>query len=128
MPTIQINTEELLNAASQMPPAELDQFVEALLTLRRQSESHRLSAKESELLLKINDGLSPADAKRMKQLIAKRQAYAISEDEMQELIRLTDETERLNVERLKHLIELARLRNVTPDALMDELGVKPATL
>lgn len=128
MPTIQIDSEQLLNAALRLPPAELDQFVEKLLLLRRQSEAPRLSARESELLVKINQGLPPADAKRMKKLIAKRQSYTIAEDELQELIRLTDEAERLNVERVKHLIELAQLRNVTLDELMDKLGVRPAAL
>ncbi|MDQ3257719.1 MAG: hypothetical protein M3R15_28170 [Acidobacteriota bacterium] len=64
----------------------------------------------------------------MKQLIAKRQSYTIAEDELQELIRLTDEAERLNVERVKHLIELAQLRNVTLDELMNKLGIRPAAL
>lgn len=128
MPTIQIDTEALLHAALQLAPAELDRFVDKLQSLRRQSEVPSLSARESELLIKINQGLSPADAKRMKQLIAKRQSYTIAEDELQELIRLTDEAERLNVERVKHLIELAQLRNVTLDELMNKLGIRPAAL
>jgi len=62
----------------------------------------------------------------MKELIAKRQSYTITEDELQELIRLTDESERLNVERMKHLLELAHLRGVTLDEVMEQLGIKPA--
>ncbi|MGH9751484.1 MAG: hypothetical protein ACREA2_01765 [Blastocatellia bacterium] len=102
MPTIEIEPEQLLNAASQMPEEELQR------------------------LIKINQGLAPADARRMKELIAKRQSYTITEDELQELIRLTDESERLNVERIKRLLELAHLRGVTLDEVMEQLGIKPA--
>ncbi|MDQ3257718.1 MAG: hypothetical protein M3R15_28165 [Acidobacteriota bacterium] len=59
MPTIQIDTEALLHAALQLAPAELDRFVDKLQSLRRQSEVPSLSARESELLIKINQGLSP---------------------------------------------------------------------
>jgi hypothetical protein len=83
-----------------------------------------LSERESELLIKINQGLSPADAKRMKELIAKPQSYTITESEPQELIRLTDEYERLNVERIKHLHEFAHLQGVTLDEAMKQLGIE----
>jgi hypothetical protein len=125
MPTIQIETEQLLNAALQMPQEEFEQFLAKLLSIKARERAPVLSERESELLLKINEGLSPTDAKRMKDMIAKRQSYTITEAELQELIRLTDEAERLNVERLKHLIELAHLRNVTLDQLMDQLGLRP---
>lgn len=128
MPTIQIETEQLLNAALQMPQNELEQFITRLFVLKARERVPALSERESELLLQINQGLPPDDAKRMKELIAKRQSYTITEDELQELIRITDEAERLNVERLKHLIELAQLRNVTLDELMDQLGIRPAVI
>ncbi len=50
-----------------------------------------------------------------------------TEGELQELIRLTDESERLNVERIKHLLELAHLRSITLDEVMEQLAIKPAT-
>lgn len=128
MPTIQIEPEQLLNAALQMPEDELKQFVSKLFALKARERVPVLSEHESDLLVKINQGLSPDEASRMKELIAKRQAYTITEDELQELIRITDEAERLNVERVKYLIELAHLRNVTLDELMDQLGIRPAAL
>ena len=125
MPTIQIETEQLLNAALQMPRPELEQFVARLFALKTRQETPGWSEKEAELLLKINQGLPAATAKRMKALIAKRDARTITDEELQELIGITDEAERLNVERVKHLIELAALRNVTLDELMDQLGLRP---
>jgi hypothetical protein len=126
MPTIEIETEQLLKAALQMSEEELQRFVTRLFTIKARQKTSTLSERESELLIKINQGLEPADARRMKELIAKRQSYTITEDELQELIRLTDESERLNVERIKHLLELARLRGVTLDEVMEQLGIKPA--
>lgn len=128
MPTIQIETEQLLNAALQMSEEELKQFVAKLFALKARERVPALSEQESKLMLQINQGLSSADARRRKELIAKRESYTISEDELQELIRLTDEAERLNVERVKHLIELSHLRNVPLEELMKQLGIKPAAL
>jgi len=126
MPTAQIETDQLLNAALRMPEEEFQQFVTKLFTLKARERVLTLSQRESELLTNINQGLRPADAKQMKELIAKRQSYTIKQDELQELIRLTDEAERLNVERLKHLLELAHLRGVTLDEVMGQLGIRPA--
>ncbi|MEK7833839.1 MAG: STAS/SEC14 domain-containing protein [Acidobacteriota bacterium] len=132
MPTIQIEADlspdQLLSAARQLPNREFDQLVGWMLGLRAERIAPVLPAKESDLLKQINLGLPPADAGKMKALIAKRQSYAITEDELQELIRLTDESERLNVERLKRLLELAHLRGVTLDEVMAQLGIKPAAL
>jgi hypothetical protein len=129
MPTIHIETDQLIEAALQMPREEFDQFVLKLRTLKARQETPGLSERETELLKAINQQCLPPDAaKRMRELIAKRQSYTISEEELQELIRITDESERLNVERVKHLIELADLRNVSLDELMDTLGLRPAPI
>ena len=127
MPTIQIeahlSSEQLLNAARQMPRREFNRFVEDVLRLRAQHARGKLSVAESELVQQINQDLSPAQARRRKTLAAKRHAHTITETELQELIGLNDEAERLNVERVKHLIELAALRNVTLDTVMEQLGL-----
>ena len=125
MPTIEIETNQLLEAASQMPREEMERFVARLFVLKARQETPALPERESELLTQINRGLIPAMGERMNKLIAKRQSGTISEDEVRELISITDEAERLNVERVKHLIELAALRNVTLDELMDQLGIRP---
>lgn len=128
MPTMQIDTEQLMNAVLQMPQSELEEFVRKLFTLKARENTPALNERESELLLRINTGLQPDEANRMKELIAKRQSYTITESELQELINITNEAERLNVERLKYLIELSQLRDVSLDDLMDQLGIRPAHL
>jgi hypothetical protein len=128
MPVTQIEPDQLLNAALQMPEEDFQRFVKKLFTLKAQARVPSWPPREMELMSKINLGLSPADARRMRTLIAKRQSYLIQDEELQELVRLTDEAERLNVERLKHLLELAYLRGVTLDEVMEQLGIRPATL
>lgn len=125
MPTIQIDSEQLLNAALQMSREELEQFVARLFTLKARQETPGLSERETELLLKINQGLPPNMQQRLNELIDKRQSYTITQDELQELIKLTDRVEIFDVERLKHLIELAHLRGVTLDEVIKKLGIKP---
>ncbi len=125
MPTIQIDTEQLLNAALQMPQSELEQFVARLFALKARERTSVLSERESELFLQINRGLPAPMRKRLNELIEKRQSYTISEDELQELRRLTDQIEKSDAERLKCLIELAALRNVSLDTLIQQLGLMP---
>ena len=125
MPTIQIETEQLLNAALQMPRPELERFITKLYALKAREEVPNLSAAETQLLLKINQDLAPAARARMNELIERRQAHLITPAELDELIQLTDQAEAIGVERLKCLIELAALRNTTLDDLMQQLGIKP---
>lgn len=125
MPTIHIEPEQLLDAASQMPRPELEQFVRKLFALKAREETPSLSERESELLLAINQGLPAPTRKRLNGLIKKRQSYTITQAELQELCQLTDQIEKSDAERLKHLIELAHLRQVPLDDLIQQLGLKP---
>ena len=126
MSNLQIEHDQLLNAALQMSRPELERFVAKLFALKAREETPNLSEAETRLLLKINQDLPSAARKRMNELIDKRQAHLISPAELEELIQLTDQSEAIGVERLRCLMELARLRNVTLDELMRQLGIKPA--
>ena len=125
MPTIQIETEQLLNAALQMPEPEFQRFVNRLFTLKAGARVPTLSERESELLTKINQGLPSELQERLNELIQKRRAETISAKELRELKKLTDEVERLDAGRLELLIELAAMRNVSLRKLIKQLGLKP---
>ena len=64
MPVVQLQTdvssEQLLQAVAQLPQSEWEYFVAQVLTLRPPHAEQRLSQTESELLLKINQGI-PAE-------------------------------------------------------------------
>ncbi len=129
MPTIQIeanlSSEQLLNAARQMPRPEFNRFVEDVLRVRANHERGNLSVAESELLAQINQPV-PADMqRRYDELLARRDARTLSTDEQQELLRLTDQVELLEAERMKRLIELAQLRQVSLDEVFQQLGLPP---
>lgn len=125
MPTIQIAADQLLEAARQLPPPEFNQLVDRLLAWRGQlmNAAPRLSAAETELLLKINQGFAPAPQQRYDELLEKRDARTLTPAEYQELLALTDQVEAFNVERVKALADLARLRQVSLPEVMRQLGL-----
>lgn len=125
MPTIQIETDELLKAALQLPQVELEQFVGRLLSLKARERAPVLSEREAELLGKIYQGLPAGLQQRLNVLIKKRQASTITPDELQELIELTNQVELFDAARLELLSELAHLRNVPLRQLIKQLGLKP---
>ncbi len=125
MPTIDIDTEQLFRAASQLPRAELQQFVTRLLALRLPPDVPRLVDNEAEVLLKVNEALPPVIQQRLDELIAKRQTQSLTPAEHQELIHLTEQSEQLDANRLQHLLALAALRQVSLDEVMQQLGIRP---
>lgn len=125
MATIQIGSDELLQAALRLPQVELEQFVSRLFTLKARESASVLSVREAELLTEIYRGLPGATQSRLNELIQKRQACAITESELQELDALTDQVELFDAARLERLIELAHLRNVPLQQLIQQLGLKP---
>ncbi|MDF5727649.1 MAG: STAS/SEC14 domain-containing protein [Rhizonema sp. PD38] len=129
MPVIQVeaqvSAEQLLKAVEQMQEQEFEAFVTQVLLLRAQREAPRLSSSESQLLLKINQGLDDQLQDRFNQLIAKRQALTITDAELEELIQLTDRIEQLDAERIQSLAELARLRQRSLTEVMQDLNIQP---
>jgi len=126
MPTIQahVSGDELLKAAEQLTPAELQEFVAGVLVLRAQRQAPHLSAEESKLLLSINQGLPEKLRNRLNTLIAKRDDDTLSNEEHQELIQLNDQVEQRQAERAAALGKLAILRKTSLTSLMDQLGIK----
>jgi hypothetical protein len=119
------DTEALLKAVEQIPQPEFDAFVTQVLKLRAQRQAPSLSMSESELLLKINQGIPDQLQQRFNQLVAKRQALDLTEADYAELVQLTDRIEQLDAERIESLAELARLKNKSLTEMMHDLGIQP---
>ncbi len=97
---MQLPTDELLKAVSQLSASELEQFVQQVMRLLAQRRAPVLTHSEAELLLKINQSVpDPEMQKRCDGLIAKRQAGTLTPDEHEELLQLTERFEALNVQR-----------------------------
>ena len=124
MPSIQVDTEQLLQAAAQLPRFEFEKFLTKLHALRRQAEVPHLSQRESELLRQINQTLPRTTQKRYETLRKKRGKARLTPAEEREFLALTKQREQLDVERVRGLAELARLRNIPLPTLLQELGIK----
>jgi hypothetical protein len=123
----QLPTDELLKAVGQLSSPDLEQFVFQVIALRAQRQAPGLPHAESELLLKINEGIPSDIQKRYNELIAKRQAEQLTTDEYAELLQLTQQVEKFETQRVEYLAELARLRGTSLTALMENLGIRPPT-
>jgi hypothetical protein len=120
--TVQLTSEELLKAVEQLSLPELEQFVSQVLELQAHRRAPYSAEHESELLFKINNSLPHEVRARYRELVAKRQADTLTTDEHNELLRLNDQVEESDARRLEYIAELARLRNVTPKVLLQELS------
>ena len=129
--TLELNPElekGLKEAAAKTGAQPTDVAIAALqkqFLLPRSSSTH-LSKRESELLLAINQSFSHVQWQYYFELIDKRDAETIMNTELAELIELSNCIEEANAKRLRYLIELAQLRNISLDKLMDALDLKPA--
>ncbi|MFQ5633168.1 MAG: STAS/SEC14 domain-containing protein [bacterium] len=119
-----LSTNELVKAVKQMSLKELDRFVPQIIALLAERKAPYASAAESKLLMKINKGLPPKLKKKLDRLVAKRKAGTLKTDEQKELISLMHEVEEAQVRRIEALTGLAKLRGVSLDSLMDQLGIK----
>jgi hypothetical protein len=129
MPVVQVEaqlpTDELLKAVGQLNQSDLEQFVSQVIALRAKRQAPSLTRIESDLLLKINEGIPSDTQARYSELIARRQSETLTPDEYEELLRLTQQVEKLETRRVKYLAELARLRGTSITALMKKLGIRP---
>lgn len=98
-----------------------------MLKLRAQRQAPSLTATESELLLKINQGIPTELQPQFNQLVAKRQAFLLSKAEHAELMQLSERIEQLDAERVEHLAALAKLRQRSLSEIMQDLGIQPPT-
>lgn len=121
----QVSADQILRAVEQMSSQDLETFVTEVLKLRAQREIPSLSVSESELLVKINQGISDEMQGRFSELIDKRQRLALSDEELTELLRLTDEIEHLDAERIRHLGELGQMRGRSLSEIMQDLSICP---
>ncbi len=115
--------DALLKAAEKLSPRQLDRFLNGLLHLRAKRHAPHLSPQETKLLLRINKGIPEAQRKRYDELSAKRRAETLTDHEHRELIGISDAIEMLSAKRLEALIALAKLRHVSLDSLMNDLGI-----
>ncbi|MFB2896220.1 STAS/SEC14 domain-containing protein [Aerosakkonemataceae cyanobacterium BLCC-F50] len=121
---IQMSSEELIKAVSQLSLPDLEQFVSQVIALQAQRRANNLPQSEAELLLKINQGIPSHIQKQYDELVVKRQAETLTTEEHKELLNLTEQIEKLQTQRIEHLVELAGIRKISLRELMENLGIQ----
>jgi 5'-deoxynucleotidase YfbR-like HD superfamily hydrolase len=90
---------DLLQAASQLPPQELEDFIAEITAIYRQKQASARSPEEA-LVETIHRSLSPELQARWDELIRKRDEASLIPVEYDELLELTEQVEELNVQRI----------------------------
>jgi hypothetical protein len=121
---VNIDLEKLLDGMAQLDLSELEHFAFNVNSLIARRKVPSLPKREAELLQQINRGLPVAVRQQYALLNEKLLAETLTAEEQQEFSALVDRIEQSDAERLKLLIELAQLRNVALDALMEQLGIR----
>ena len=119
--------EAHLRKEAQKADLDTDEYIINMLREHLQKDQDQtpyLSSTESELLGKINLGLSPESWQRYRKLIDKCLAETLTNAEQAELIQLSDQIEKANAKRMEHLVELARLRGKSLQEVMKDLGIE----
>ena len=122
MPIAQANLKEVLHSIAQFETPELENVARRVNALLAQRRAPHLPQREAELLQRIGQS-SPAVQPRFQELDAKRRDEKLTPVEHQELLTLLEQKEQADAGRLRCLIELAQLRGVSLDELMEQLGL-----
>lgn len=123
--TVDARLAEAYNQAPVAQRKEILQTIKQMLLGTTKTKAPRLSKKETELFLIINQGLPADQQKRIDELTEKMEFESITDAEHAELLRLTDAMEMAQVKRLKAVAELAKVRNVSLSEMMRQLGMEP---
>ncbi|GAB4159283.1 MAG: hypothetical protein Fur0021_30020 [Candidatus Promineifilaceae bacterium] len=101
----------------------VERFLSQVGILLAQRKTAKLPKREAELLQRINRGLPASLQQRYDELTTKLAANSLSSTEYEELTQMIDQIELADAERIQWLIELAQLRNLPLDELMDQLNI-----
>jgi hypothetical protein len=124
----QLPFEQLIQTVEQLDSSELEQLIAQAIRVQTRRKVPSLSKEQSILLQQINQSIPPKLQERYDILIAKRRADTLTDDEYQELLELSDRIEAIDVKRLGYLSELAKLRQTSLTALIQELQLQPKAL
>jgi hypothetical protein len=122
--SVQLSVSEILNNVEGLETNKFEQLYKELFSLRVQRNGvASLNAVESQLLSKINSEFDPKKWERLTYLDWKLEFSALTAKEEAESLKLAEAYENYSVERLKCLSQLAMLRKVSIDKLMEQLGI-----
>ena len=122
-PQVDLAVDDILVGISDLETPDLEQFLQKIGRLVARRKSPSLSERETVLLQAINQSSNAVLQNRYSLLSKKQNSGDVMEAEHEELLTLIDKLEILQAERLENLIELAHLRGVSLDVLMQHLNL-----
>jgi hypothetical protein len=125
--TVDANLATAYNAAPKTRQKKAQAAMRRVLQESRETRPTvpHLSPQETALFLRINGHLSPEQQSRYDALCAKREAETLTPAEHTELLHYIDAITTLWTDRLQALLDLAQLRRVSPQQLMQQLAITP---
>jgi hypothetical protein len=125
---VETDLAEAFNTAPRQQQEKVKSAMRGLLKLvpsNTEKNAPHLSKREAHLRLKINDGLPLEKRDRMQVLTDKIEYESMTEAEHAELLELTELMEKKWCDQLKAIIELAKLKQISLDEMLKQLGKKP---
>jgi hypothetical protein len=120
-----LSVSEIYDSAANLGNQDFDLFFRKLTILNaHRNNAPIVKSEESELLLKINSGFPAQKWERLQYLDWKMESSGLNEKESAESLKLAVSYENYTVDRLQLLIKLAKLRKVTLEEIMQQLGIK----
>ena len=124
---IQLDLNAVMEGIAKLDLKDLESFASKVNYLIARKKASEMPERMGFLLEKINTGLPDEIQEKYLTLIEKSANETLSETEHMQLLQLIPKVEAKQVERLKYLIELAHLKNISVDQLMEQLGITPPT-
>ena len=120
---LQLPFDLLLDGLSNLNSSQLDDLLHRIATLKAHQRMPKEEQLEATLLEAINITLTEAEQARFDLLDEKRHNLALTSDELSAFRMLADRIEEIQEKRLEALIELAALRKVSLNEVMEQLGL-----
>ena len=125
---LQLPFELFLNGLSGLDSAELEVVLNQIARLKVQRRIPIATQREQQLLETIAETLSAEQQTQFDTLLSRCEQEIITQDQLATLIALTDRVEEIHIQRWQALIELAALRQISVDQLIQQLGTTSVPL
>ena len=121
---INLELEQVIQGMSKLDNIELENVLSRISIMLARKKAPSLPQQEAKLLGIINEGVDKAILQRHNELTTLMHDDELTEKAHKELIQQIDQLELADATRLQALVELASIRAVTVDVLMQQLNIQ----
>jgi len=116
-----MSSAALLKELQEMPREKFNRLMPRIFAIRARALPNVLPANESRLVEKIRAGMPQKWDDEYRALVEKRRSVGLSKAERERVLQLTEDMETFDVRWLKWVVQLAKMRGMTPEALLKSL-------